>query len=40
MGAHEPPIWGTVPGVHVRHKQMCWVSDVSGVSLYEKRQVG
>ncbi len=31
--AQEPPIWGTVPGVHVCHQQVGRVSDVSAVCL-------
>ncbi len=35
--AQEPPIWGTVPAVHVGQQQMGWVSDISVVCLCVKQ---
>ncbi len=35
--AQEPPIWGTVPAVHVGQQQMCWVADISVVCLCVKQ---
>ncbi len=37
--AQEPPIWDTVPAVHVGQQQMGRVSDISGICLYVKQQV-